>query len=76
MCITEQNRRHVIQSAKGEKPFDLLLANANIVDMVTGEVRLADIGITGNLIASVHPTGTRTDANETMIYQAISFHLA
>lgn len=64
MSITEQNRRHVIQSAKGEKPFDLLLANANIVDMVTGEVRFADIGITGNLIASVHPTGTRTDANE------------
>lgn len=65
MSISEQNRRQVILSAKGERPFDLLLTNANIVDMVTGEIRPADIGITGSLIASVHPTGTRTDAKET-----------
>ncbi|HDN2513249.1 TPA: adenine deaminase [Providencia rettgeri] len=65
MCKKEQSRRHVVQSAKGDIPFDLLLTNANIIDMVTGEIRPADIGITGNLIASVHPTGTRTDAKET-----------
>ena len=30
--------------------------------MITGELRLADIGVTGAMIASVHPSGSRTDA--------------
>ncbi|AVL72508.1 MULTISPECIES: adenine deaminase [Providencia] len=64
MNITEQTRRNAIQAAKGNIPFDLLLTQANIVDMVTGEIRSADIGIVDNLIASVHPTGSRTDAKE------------
>ncbi|EMK3758677.1 adenine deaminase, partial [Providencia rettgeri] len=64
MNITEQTRRNAIRAAKGNIPFDLLLTQANIVDMVTGEIRSADIGIVDNLIASVHPTGSRTDAKE------------
>lgn len=65
MKLTNQTRRRAVQAAKGEAPFDLLLTNANIIDMVTGEVRPADIGITDGLIASVHPTGSRTDSHET-----------
>ncbi|MEX9947378.1 adenine deaminase [Providencia alcalifaciens] len=65
MKLTNQTRRRAVQAAKGEVPFDLLLTNANIIDMVTGEIRPADIGIVEGLIASVHPTGGRTDSHET-----------
>lgn len=64
MKLTNQTRRRAVQAAKGEIPFDLLLTHANIIDMVTGEIRPADIGITEGLIASVHPTGSRTDSHE------------
>lgn len=39
----------------GKIPFDRLLKNARVIDMVTGEIRRVDIGLTGSLIASVHP---------------------
>lgn len=65
MKLTNQTRRRAVQAAKGEVPFDLLLTNANIIDMVTGEIRPADIGIVEGLIASVHPTGGHTDSHET-----------
>ncbi len=45
-------------------PFDLLLIDAQIVDMATGEIRPADVGIVGEMIASVHPRGSREDAHE------------
>lgn len=32
--------------------------------MVTGQIDNCDIGLTGALIASVHPAGSRTDASE------------
>ncbi|MBP1859330.1 adenine deaminase [Rhizobium herbae] len=57
-------RTRAIAAAKGDAPFDLLIVNGTLVDMVTGELRAADIGIVGPLIASVHPTGERVDASE------------
>lgn len=57
-------RRRAISAAQGDRPFDLLLIDARIIDMVTGEIREADIGIVGELIASVHPRGDRQDAHQ------------
>jgi adenine deaminase len=51
-----------VRAALGEAPFDLLLTGGTIVDVVTGELRPADVGIVGPMIASVHSTGTRKDA--------------
>lgn len=65
MHTTASLRRRAIAAARGEMPFDLLLADARIVDMVTGEIREADVGIVDELIASVHPRGSRIDAQET-----------
>ncbi|WP_220710378.1 adenine deaminase [Enterobacter cancerogenus] len=62
--MTSEIRRRAVQAARGETPFDLLLTHARIIDMATGEIREADIGIVGELIASVHPRGSRTDAHE------------
>lgn len=57
-------RRRAVKAALGETPFDLLLTNGRIVDMATGEIREADVGIVGTLIASVHPRGSREDAEQ------------
>lgn len=64
MSSNAQVRRRAVQAARGESPFDLLLIDAQIVDMATGEIRAADVGIVGEMIASVHPRGSREDAHE------------
>ncbi|CAN7647478.1 amidohydrolase family protein [Rhizobium sp. LjRoot98] len=57
-------RARAVAAARGNAPFDTLIINGTLVDMVTGELRAANIGLVGPLIASVHPTGARTDAAE------------
>ncbi|WBL71616.1 adenine deaminase [Serratia liquefaciens] len=64
-CISAVERRRAVKAALGQLPFDLLLTNASLVDMATGEIRSADVGIVGALIASVHPCGTVTEALQT-----------
>ncbi|MEC5343149.1 adenine deaminase C-terminal domain-containing protein [Brenneria populi] len=64
MSVAAQNRRRAVQAARGETAFDLLLTQARVVDMATGEIRDADVGIVGELIASVHPRSSRADAAE------------
>ncbi|MGO4742975.1 adenine deaminase [Serratia quinivorans] len=64
-CISASERRRAVKAALGQLPFDLLLTNAALIDMATGEIRGADVGIVGALIASVHPCGTMTEALQT-----------
>jgi adenine deaminase len=59
-------RTRAVAAARGDAPFDLLIVGGGLVDMVTGQIRAADIGIVGGLIASVHAPGSRTDASETI----------
>ena len=58
-------RARAVQAAQGLAPFDRLLTGGQLVDVVTGEVRAADVGVIGPMIASVHAPGSRTDAAET-----------
>ncbi|QDL94044.1 adenine deaminase (plasmid) [Paroceanicella profunda] len=55
-------RARAVAAASGDAPFDVLITGGTLIDMVTGEARPADVGLTGPLIASVHPQGTRRDA--------------
>ena len=64
MSSDAETRRRAVQAARGEIPFDLLLTDACVVDMATGEIREADVGIVGDMIASVHPRGSRRGALE------------
>ena len=57
-------RDRAVTAARGDAPFDILIKGGMLVDMVTGEVRPADIGLVGPLIASVHDAGIRSDAAE------------
>lgn len=50
-------RQRAVQAALGKTPFDRLLRNTRVIDMVTGEIRDADVGLVGHMIASVHPCG-------------------
>jgi len=59
-------RTRAVIAARGDAPFDVLISGGTLVDMVTGELRAADIGLIGPLIASVHAPGRRTDAIETI----------
>jgi adenine deaminase len=59
-------RARAVQAARGAAPFDLLLAGGTVVDVATGELRAADLGLVGPLIASVHAPGARRDAAQVM----------
>jgi adenine deaminase len=50
-------RRRAIAAAQGREPFDLILAGGRVADVATMELREADVGIVGDMIASVHPRG-------------------
>ena len=56
-CVTAP-----IAAAQGREPFDLLLTGGTLVDVGCGELRAADVGFVGPLVASVHEPGTRTDS--------------
>src|SRR5437763_16091512 len=60
--VDPATRARAVAAAQGRKPFDLLLTGGTVVDVGCGELRLADVGIVGPLIASVHEAGSRTDA--------------
>jgi len=58
----EALRSRAVAAARGDMPFDILIKGGTLVDMVTEELRPADIGLVGSLIASVHEAGSRSDA--------------
>ena len=64
-------RDRAVLAATGAAAFDLLITGGTVADMATGELRPADIGLVGPLIASVHPPGTRSDATETIAVAGI-----
>ncbi|WVT77048.1 adenine deaminase C-terminal domain-containing protein (plasmid) [Sinorhizobium chiapasense] len=55
-------RTRAVAAARGDEPFEVLIRGGTLVDVVTGELRPADIGIVGALIASVHEPAARSDA--------------
>lgn len=59
-------RTRAVAAARGDAPFDVLISGGTLVDVVTGELRPADIGLVGPLIASVHPAGSRQDAAQVL----------
>ncbi len=57
-------RDRAVAAARGQGPFDILITGGTLVDVATGELRPADIGIVGPVIVSVHEPSSRTDAAE------------
>ncbi|MGO4124509.1 adenine deaminase [Inquilinus sp. YAF38] len=55
-------RDRAVRAARGLIPFDVLITGAQLIDVATSEIRAADIGLVGPLVASVHAPGSRADA--------------
>jgi adenine deaminase len=62
--IDSTTRTRGIAAAQGLAPFDVLLTGGMLVDVATCELRPADIGIVGPMIASVHSSGALSNATE------------
>ncbi len=60
--VPTELRKRAVAAAQGREPFDMLLTGGTLVDVGCGELRPADIGLVGPLIASVHEPGARGDA--------------
>lgn len=72
--IDRATRARAVDAAQGRAPFDRILCRGTVVDVITGELREADIGIVGPMIASVHPRDSRHDAES--IFDATGKFLA
>ena len=55
--LSIDTRRRAIAAAQGHCPFDVLITGATVVDVATLELRPADVGLVGAMIASVHAPG-------------------
>lgn len=62
--LDEETRSRAVGAALGNESFDLILTGGTVVDVGTGELRQADVGLVGPVVASVHPPGTRSDSAE------------
>jgi adenine deaminase len=60
-------RDRAVRAARGQERFDVLLTGGVVADVATGELREADVGLVGPMIASVHPRGARNDARKHVI---------
>ncbi len=63
--LDEETRSRAVAAALGNEAFDLILTGGTVVDVGTGELRQADVGLVGPMVASVHPTGSRADSADT-----------
>ncbi len=50
-------RSDAVASARGDRPFDLVIRNVRLVNVLSREIYPADIGITGEFIACVQRAG-------------------
>jgi adenine deaminase len=72
--VDPEIRSRAMAAAHGHAPFDLLFTGGTVVDVSTGELRPADVGVVGPLIASVHAPRSRSDAGE--VFDITGRHLA
>ena len=59
-------RDRAVAAARGVAPFDMLITGGTLVDVATGELRRADVGLVGPLVASVHEPASRIDSTSTL----------
>ncbi len=50
---TVESLQHLLLCARGEKPCDLVLKNASVVNIFSNEIKTEDVGICGNRIAGI-----------------------
>lgn len=58
------SRFDAVAAARGDRPFDLVIRDVQVVNVFTAEIIPGDIGIVGNLIAAVAPANTLGQAKQ------------
>lgn len=53
MKLHSTNKQHLLQAALGRVPCDLLIKNANLVNVITGEIYRANVFVDSGMIAHV-----------------------
>lgn len=64
MRIQPKDRQKLVDAAAGRIPCDLVIRNAQVVNVFTGEIYKADVGIYGGFIAHVQCDPDNTDRPE------------
>jgi len=65
-AVDPTTRDRAVAAARGHAPFDLLLTGGTVIDVGSLRTFASDVGIVGPMIASVHPSGSRSDAATTL----------
>lgn len=66
MKINPKNKNALVEAALGKIPCDLVITNAQIVNVFTGEIYKGNVGIYDGFIAHIHcnPDGTEIEEKE------------
>lgn len=64
MRVQPKDRKGLVDAAMGRIPCDLVIRNAQVVNVFTGEIYRADVGIYGGFVAHVQCDPDRTDRQE------------
>jgi len=56
----QSERRAMVEAARGDRPFDLVIAGARLVNVFTLEISPVDVGVVGRYVAYVGPAGAET----------------
>jgi adenine deaminase len=57
---------HLLAAARGDEPVDLLLRNARLVNVLSGEIHAADIAVTDGLVVGWEDGGTERPARRVL----------
>jgi adenine deaminase len=63
-AVLREERRALIQVARGQRPADLVLRNGQVVNVFTNEIYPADVAIFAGRIAGIGPRGAYGGARE------------
>ena len=64
MSIAQLQKR--IRQARGQEPADLVIANARLVNVLSGEIHPADVAVGGGVVLGVEEPGKAPQAAETL----------
>src|SRR5215468_175648 len=59
-----EERRRLIQVARGKRPADIVFRNGQVVNVFSNEIYPADIAVVGGRIAGIGPQGAYGGARE------------
>lgn len=81
MRMEPKNRRALVEAALGERPFDLVIQNVQLVNVFTGEIYPAEVGIYDGFIAHVeanpdHENREKISLNATEVFDGQGQFLA